>query len=63
VLIAAMGSQGLVRIAIEGTRAREAERYNLETRIRAVAEREDGALFVLADKEDGRLLQLMPTKR
>ena len=63
VLIAAMGTQGLVRVAIEGTRAREAERYNLETRIRAVAEREDGALFVLADKEDGRLLQLVPTKR
>ncbi len=63
VLIAAMGTQGLVRIAIEGTRARETERYNLETRIRAVAEREDGALFVLADKEDGRLLQLVPTKR
>ncbi len=62
-LIAAMGSQGLVRVAIDGARAREVERYNLETRIRAITERDDGALFVLADKEDGRLLRLMPAKR
>jgi glucose/arabinose dehydrogenase len=62
VLIAAMGAQGLVRVAIDGNRAREVERYNLETRVRAIAEREDGAIFVLADREDGRLLQLLPAK-
>lgn len=61
-LIAALGAQGLVRVAITGRTAREAERYNLETRIRAIAEREDGALFVLADREDGRLLRLVPVK-
>lgn len=62
-LIAALGTQGLVRVAIEGTRAREVERYNLETRIRTIAEREDGALFVLADRQDGRLLRLDPAGR
>ena len=63
VLIAGLGVQGLVRVTIEGTTAREAARYNLEARIRAIAEREDGALFVLADGEDGRLLRLVPTQR
>lgn len=62
-LIAALGAQALVRVAIDGTRAREVARYSLEARIRAVAEREDGALFVLADGEDGRLLQLVPGPR
>lgn len=62
-LIAGLGVQGLVRVVIEGTSAREAERYNFEARIRAVSEREDGALFVLADGEDGRLLRLLPRRR
>ncbi len=63
VLIAALGAQGLVQVAITGSGAREVARYNLETRIRTIAERADGALFVLADKDDGRLLRLIPAKR
>ena len=59
-LIAALGAQGLVRVAIDGTKARELERYNLEARIRTIAERDDGALFVLEDGEGGRLLKLTP---
>ena len=62
-LIAALGTQGLVRVAISGNTAREVERYNLEARIRSIAEREDGALFVLEDGAGGRLLRLMPIKR
>ncbi len=59
-LIAALGAQGLVRVAFDGTRAREVERYNLEARIRTIAERDDGALFVLEDGAGGRLLRLTP---
>ena len=62
-LIAALGAQGLVRVAISGSTAREVERYNLEARIRTIAERDDGALFVLEDGDGGRLLRLMPIKR
>lgn len=59
-LIASLGAQGLVRVAINGTKAREVERYNLDARIRSIAEREDGALFVLEDGEGGRLMRLTP---
>ncbi len=60
VLIAALGAQGIVRVAIEGEKAREVERYNMEARIRAIAERADGSILVLEDGEDARLLRLSP---
>lgn len=60
VLIAAMGATGIVRVAIDGDAAREVERYNMGVRIRAIAEREDGALFALEDGAGGRLLRLTP---
>ncbi len=59
-LIAAMSPSGIVRVAINGSTAREVERYAMPNRIRAIAEREDGALFVLEDGSDGRLLKLSP---
>jgi aldose sugar dehydrogenase len=61
-LIAAMGAQGIVRVAIEGTGAREVERYDMQARIRSIAERGDGSLLVLEDGEGGRLLRLTPGK-
>ena len=59
-LIAGMRALGLVRIEIDGDTAREAGRYYLEARIRAVVEGADGALWVLEDGEEGRLLKLTP---
>ena len=59
-LIAAMQPTGIVRIAFDGARAREAERYALPRRIRAIAERGDGTLFALEDRKGGRLLRLSP---
>lgn len=38
VLIAAMAPAGLVRVAIDGEKAREVARYPMEWRIRAIAE-------------------------
>ena len=51
-------SQALVRIAIEGDTAREAARYPMERRLRAVALGPRGEVLVLEDGEDARLLRL-----
>lgn len=59
-LIAGMTSNRLVRVAIEGEGARELARYDVGARIRAVIEAPDGALWLLEDGPDGRLLKLTP---
>ena len=60
---AGLSSAALVRIEITGEDAREAERYPMGARIRAVAQGPDGALWVLEDERNssqGRLLRLTP---
>lgn len=57
-LIAALGSEGLVRVRIDGEKAFEEARYPLGRRIRAIREDPDGALLVLKDGVGGRLLRL-----
>ena len=62
-LIAAMAPGALVRVAIDGTTAREVGRHPMENRIRDIAQREDGSLWLLEDGEKsgaGRLLKLSP---
>jgi glucose/arabinose dehydrogenase len=55
---------GLVRIEFDGDSAREAARYAMGKRIRAVRQGPDGALWVLEDGDGGRLLKLGdPSKR
>ena len=61
-LIAGMKPGGLVRIEFDGTNAREAARYDMGQRIRAVVEASDGALWVLEDGDGGRLLRLTPAE-
>ena len=55
-------SQGLVRIAITGTTAREVERIGLGARVRDVVEGPDGALWVLTDKANAKLLRITPAR-
>jgi glucose/arabinose dehydrogenase len=55
-----LSSQALVRIEFEGQTAREAERYPMGARIRGVRQGPDGALWVIEDGKDGRLLRLTP---
>ena len=55
-----LSSQALVRIEFDGDSAREAERYPMGARIRGVRQGPDGALWVIEDGEDGRLLRLTP---
>ncbi len=59
-LIAGMGSMGLVRVAIEGQKAREVERIALDQRIREIRQGPDGAIWVLEDGETGRLRKITP---
>jgi len=56
--IGGLSSQSLVRVAVDGDRAREVERFRMGARIRGVREGPDGALWVLEDGRNGRLLKL-----
>ncbi|MGB7655951.1 MAG: PQQ-dependent sugar dehydrogenase, partial [Novosphingobium sp.] len=57
-LIAALGTEGLVRVRIDGEKAVEEARYPLGRRIREIREAPDGSLYVLEDGKGGRLLRL-----
>ena len=62
-LVAGLSAKAIVRIELNGERAREVERYAMGERIRAVVEGPDGALWVLEDQRRGgagRLLRLTP---
>ena len=54
----------LVRVAFDGpTGAREADRWDMGHRIRDVAVGPDGALWVIEDEDEGRLVKLTPKKK
>lgn len=59
-LIGGLSSKALVRVEIDGDGAREAERFEWGKRIREIEQGPDGALWVLEDGSDGRLLRLTP---
>lgn len=61
-VIAGLVSRGLVRVALDGPKAREIQRIDLGTRVREVVERGDGTVWVLTDGHDGRLLKLAPAR-
>ncbi|SBV37189.1 PQQ-dependent oxidoreductase, gdhB family [uncultured Stenotrophomonas sp.] len=58
--IGGLSSQALVRVAFDGDNAREAERFDMGQRIRAVVQGPDGALWLLEDGSKARLLKLTP---
>ena len=60
---AGLSSRAIVRVALDGESAREAERYDMGARIRSLEEGPDGAIWVLEDDRgdsQGRLLKLTP---
>lgn len=59
--IGGLSSEALIRVAFDGTSAREAERFDMDARIREVEEGPDGAIWLLEDgRSGGRLLKLTP---
>jgi len=58
--IGGLSGQTLVRVEIDGETAREAERFAMGARIRGVEQGPDGALWVIEDGKDGRLIRLTP---
>lgn len=59
--VGGLAASSLIRIAFDGRTAKEAERWDMGTRIRAVMTGPDGALWILEDGSDGRLLRLTAT--
>ncbi|MBC7991487.1 MAG: PQQ-dependent sugar dehydrogenase [Luteimonas sp.] len=58
--IGGLSSQSLVRIEFDGDKAREAARYEMGARIREIEQGPDGAIWLLEDGTQGRLLKLTP---
>ena len=57
-VIAGLKSKALVIVDIDGETARETMRYDMDNRLRDVAQDRDGAIWVLEDGASGRLLRL-----
>lgn len=60
---AGLSSQAIVRMELDGERAREVERYPMGARIRKLTQGPDGAIWMLEDERgssQGRLLKLTP---
>lgn len=58
--IGALSGEALVRVDLDGETARKADQWPMETRIREVEQGPDGAIWLLTDGEDGKLLKLTP---
>jgi glucose/arabinose dehydrogenase len=61
-LIGGLSSKALVRLAVKGDRVTGEERLltNLDARIREVVQGPEGAVYLLTDDSDGKLLKLVP---
>ena len=59
-LIGGLSSNALIRVVIDGDTAMEAERFDMNQRIREVEQGPEGAIWLLEDRDRGRLLKLTP---
>ena len=60
VFVGGLGSQGLVRLVLDGNRVTAEERMPLNVRIRDVSQGADGALYALTDEDNARILRIAP---
>lgn len=60
--IGALGGEALIRVDLNGDKAAKADEWPMKTRIREVEQGPDGALWLLEDGEDGRLMKLTPAR-
>jgi glucose/arabinose dehydrogenase len=58
--LSGLSGMALVRVALDGETATKADHWNMETRLRSVRVGPDGALWLLEDGADGKLLRLTP---
>ncbi len=58
--IGALSGQALIRIDLDGDKARKADQWDLKTRIREVEQGPDDTIWLLEDGEDGQLMKLTP---
>ncbi len=58
--IGALSGEALIRVDLNGETATKADEWPMEARIRAVEQGPDGAIWLLEDGENGRLLKLTP---
>ncbi|MFQ3246755.1 MAG: glucose/arabinose dehydrogenase [Arenicella sp.] len=57
-LIAGLKPKAIIRVAVDGDKAKEIERFDMGARIREIEQGPDGALWVLEDGTGARLLKL-----
>ena len=63
-LITGLGAQGIVRVTIASDNtAKEAQRISMGKRMRGIREDKDGAIWVIEDGTNGRLLKISPNER
>lgn len=58
--IGALSGEALIRIDLDGETATKADEWPMDARIRAVEQGPDGAIWLLEDGSNGRLLKLTP---
>ncbi|TMJ16011.1 MAG: PQQ-dependent sugar dehydrogenase [Alphaproteobacteria bacterium] len=61
--IGALSGKALIRVALNGTEARKADQWDMGQRIREVEQGPDGAIYLLEDGKNARLLRLTPAGR
>ena len=59
-LIGGLASRALIHVTVDADSAKEVARYDMGNRIREVEQGPEGAIWVLEDKDGGRLLKLTP---
>lgn len=58
--VGALSGEALVRITLDGASAQKADQWDLKMRIRDVAQTPDGAIWLLEDGDDAKLMRLTP---
>jgi glucose/arabinose dehydrogenase len=60
--IAALSGEALIRVTLDGDKAAKADRWDMDARIRDVAQGPQGTVWLLEDGEGARLLKLTPAR-
>jgi glucose/arabinose dehydrogenase len=56
-LIAALSSEAIIRLTLDGEKVIDEERIHIDVRVRDVVQGPDGAVYALTDKDNGKILR------